>query len=92
MESGSERSTAMLSFAVDITLGCSPGSLFSKTEPLTLPSMPTILFAASRLYTEKRSKIILQVYKLRKKNTTATNGGMRALSERLEVSYEFIHS
>lgn len=56
MESGSERSTAMLSFAVDIILGCSPGSMFSRTELLTFPSIPTILFAASRLYTEKEKQ------------------------------------
>lgn len=56
MESGSERSTAMLSFAVDIILGCSPGSMFSRIELLTFPSIPTILFAASLLYTEKEKQ------------------------------------
>ena len=56
MESGSERSTAMLSFAVNRTLGRSPGSMFSRMEPLTFPSIPTILFAASRLYTEKNKQ------------------------------------
>ena len=56
-ESGSALSTAMLSLAVEITLGCSPGSLFSRTEPLTVPSIPTIALAASRLCVRQREEM-----------------------------------